>query len=103
MAFRVRFSDEAQEDVAELTAYIVGQSGAQAGDRWLVGLVALTNSLSEMPERFALAPESDLTEQGVRQTIYHSHRILYEVVGEEVRILRVYHSRRDRLRPEDLP
>lgn len=102
MTFRVRLSTLAQDDLSEAESYILSQSGTRAAARWVDGLINLIDSLQEMPLRFGSAPESEVHGAELRQAIYHSHRILFRVHENEVRILRIYHSRRDELHAEDL-
>lgn len=57
-----------------------------------------------MPARHASAAESEELELPLRAMVYQSHRIIYEIdeAAETVTILRVYHSARAPLQPEDL-
>jgi plasmid stabilization system protein ParE len=83
------------------------QFGLPAADRWYAGLARAMESLSQLPRRYPLAPESDLLGGEVRQMIYGrgrgTYRILYRVLEPEegspgiVRILHVRHAARQRL------
>ena len=65
---------------------------------WFDGLCDAIESLVELPERCALAPEAALREKGVRQLLYGEghgvYRILYRVQDESVQILTIRHARR---------
>lgn len=68
--------------------------------RWLAGIVKAISSLSKFPQRCSVAPEN--AEFGndanfvIRHLIYKkSFRIVFTVVGNEVRVLSVRHSARE--------
>ena len=103
MAFSVRLDDEARLDLLESAAYIARESGVAATIRWTRDCLIVIRSLEEMPQRFATVPEPRLARRGIRHLIHGSHRIVYEVGEDEVRVLRVYHSRRRALQLGDLP
>jgi plasmid stabilization system protein ParE len=60
--------------------------------------------LEEDPERWPEAPEAEWHE-GLRQLLHgkrrHLHRILFEIRGQLVVVLRVRHGAQDFLGPED--
>lgn len=106
--YTVRFAPRATADVNEYFASMAARTPLTAG-RWLARLRATTDSLDRLPERCPLAAESRwLRRLGrtVRET-YHgkrrnTYRILFEVIGSEVLILRVRHGRQRRLRPGEI-
>jgi plasmid stabilization system protein ParE len=67
--------------------------------RWLDGMIGAIQSLSHFPERCQIAPENfranNNFESTIRQLFYKkSFRVIFKVVGDEVRILGVRHSAR---------
>ncbi len=105
MAYRVTLSPQARSDAREAAAFIRDQAGPDQARRWKNGLLDAIASLSEMPLRCAVAPESQELGAQMRQLVYYSHRVLFRVIEAppRVEVLRVYHSARAPLRLEDLP
>jgi plasmid stabilization system protein ParE len=103
--YEVRLTEPAE---IEIEAAYLGRMryGLQAADQWYAGLVRALESLSQLPRRYPLAPESDARDGGVRQMIYgrgaNAYRILYRVLESEegspgiVRVLHVRHATRQR-------
>lgn len=62
-------------------------------DRWLARFESALQSLAVHPERCGLAPENDAVAATIRQLLFGRtssvFRILFTVVGEEVRILHI--------------
>lgn len=68
--------------------------------RWFEGLVSKVNSLSTMPERCALAPESAAFHQEIRQLLYGRYRILFTIKGDTVYVIHIRHSAQEHLKPD---
>ena len=58
MAFQIRLTERAIQDIREAVTYI-HQSSPQAAEKWFWELVQLQSNLQEMPLRFALIPEAE--------------------------------------------
>src|SRR5262245_39552736 len=105
MSFRVEFARRAIREIDEQVDWLAERSQA-AAERWREGLLAVVKSLEENPERCPEAPEAEWYGPGLRQLIHgkkrSAHRVLFEIRGEVVVILRVRHAARDYLAPEDL-
>jgi len=71
---------------------------------WYDGLIQAIESLSEMPERFALITESKRLKRSLRAIPYKPHRIIYEIddLHEIVYIVRLHHFARKPLNMKDL-
>ena len=63
------------------------------------------HSLEELPERCPMIPEQDEFSFEIRQLVYFSHRIIFQVQRKRNRIViyRVYHGSRSPLVSEMLP
>ena len=80
---------------------------AEQADRWYRGVLDAARSLRTNPERCAMAVESDLLPQGIRQLLYGlgrqpTHRLVYAIDENTVVILRVRHTSQDALSSDDL-
>jgi plasmid stabilization system protein ParE len=103
--YEVRLAEPAE---IEIEAAYLGRMrfGLEAADRWYAGLARALESLSQLPRRYPLAPESDALGGGLRQMIYGTgrgaYRIMYRVFEPEeanpgvVRVLHVRHAARQR-------
>lgn len=91
MKYRVDVTRPARRDIGDIYAYHREHVPGFA-DRWLVGLYGAMGTLSEMPHRCRLAPESQTAGGTVRYLLYRDYRVVYEVIGRRVDVLHVQHS-----------
>ena len=70
MAFRVKQTSEADQDLDGILEWLVEQQAGEAGFQWFHKLKEALLSLSEMPHRYSLAPENKGFPFEVRQLIY---------------------------------
>jgi plasmid stabilization system protein ParE len=106
MTHAVRITATALAEIKGALAWLVGRSPV-AAVRWHARLLAAIRSLDTHPQRCGLAPENQWWECGeLRQLLYgkrhDKYRVLFEVRGDTVYVLRVRHGARDLLRPEEL-
>lgn len=102
MALSVRITARALREVDEAMAWLAERSRTAAA-RWQAQLLEAIRSLENSPERCGLAPESDWYPGEIRQLLYGKrqgiYRILFEVRGTVVYVLRVRHSAQALLEP----
>ena len=98
--YRVEPTDKALVDAGEAYFWI-NEGSEEAALRWYEGLMRAFRSLEKSPLRCPLAPESAFFEEEIRQLNYGKYRILFTVEGETVFVLRVRHSAREYLKPEE--
>jgi plasmid stabilization system protein ParE len=106
LAFRVDITEAALADAEDFVEYIRGEKKDTVGaERWWNGLLDALFSLERSPGRGSLVAEAALRTRGLRQILYHSHRIVFELDEQRkiVRVLRIYHSSRRGLRRTDVP
>ena len=103
--FDIVFAPSAEDDLAEAVAYLVEYDPAKAVE-WYQALREKIQSLSTMPERCPLAPESGLWgSEELRQLLFDDYpsvyRIIFTVTEDEVRILNIRHGARRYLHEEE--
>ena len=87
---RVEWSPQALQQAAEIVDYI-GADRPRVALEWLDGLESRLTALPGLPEQGRIVPE--WYEPTVRELIYKSHRIIYEVHPDRVELLSIRHSR----------
>jgi len=101
MAFRVKQTAQADQDLDDILKWLLEQEAGEAGQRWFRRLKDALLSLSEMPHRCPLAPENKDFPYEVRQLVYgrtpHSYRVLFTIDGDSVIIVHIRHGRRRHL------
>jgi plasmid stabilization system protein ParE len=98
--YKVVIAPPAVEDAVEAWRYIALDSHA-AADRWYAGLLHAIDSLGAHPRRHRRARESASFAFEIRQMVYGSHRVLYTIVGHEVRVIHIRHAARRDLIPNE--
>jgi plasmid stabilization system protein ParE len=105
MAHSVEITARALREIDEALEWLTERS-QPAASRWHERLMEAVGSLEESPERYPLAPESEWYPGELRQLLYGKrrgvYRILFEIRGETVYILRVRHGAQALLEPGDL-
>lgn len=106
MSCTVRFTIRALLEIDETLEWL-GKRSRTGAERWHARLLGAVVSLEDNPHRCGLAPEHDWYAGGeLRQLLYgkrpNVYRILFEVRGDTVYILRVRHSAQALLEPGDL-
>ena len=104
---RVIITGPAKRDIQVAYDWWAENRSAEQAIRWYVGIHAAIHSLRKMPERCAMAAESDLLTQGIRQLLFGlrrraTHRIVFTIEDSTVVVLRVCHSSQDALSWDDL-
>jgi plasmid stabilization system protein ParE len=100
MRYTVIITPSAKADIFEINAWLL-ENHPNYANAWLWGISQAITSLSEFPERCPLASESDAFDAPVRQLLYgkkpHVYRILFMIEEHRVFVLRVRHTRQQRL------
>ena len=105
MAFSVHLTARALREIDEALEWLTERSRAAAA-RWHEQLLEAVRSLENHPQACGLAPESEWYPGEIRQLLHGKrrgvYRILFEVRGDTVYILRLRHSAQALLEPGDL-
>src|SRR5882672_3788931 len=97
MEYRVEITENAYTETDEAYFWL-SESSPDAALRWYDGLLDSFRSLTHLPERCSIAPESKWFEQEIRQLLYGKYRILFSTNEDVVYVLHVRHSSRDYIR-----
>ena len=97
MAFRVLVDPVALVEAEEAYLWLLERAPREAR-AWFDGLWKAIESLRDMPNRCPIAAESIALERSIRQLLFGKppdvYRVLFVVVNDEVRILRIRHGAR---------
>ncbi len=93
LAYRVNITPAALRDAREHHQYILKRSHDRLpADDWFNGLTDTIDTLETLPASCPRIPEQDNFSFPLYQLLYASHRIIFRIDKDVVRILRVYHS-----------
>jgi plasmid stabilization system protein ParE len=97
MSFRVTVARKAAHEI-EVQYKWIAERSLKAAERWLTSLLKAIDSLERNPDRCREAPEAEY-HPGLRQLLLgkrrRAYRILFEIRGNTVVILRVRHPAQD--------
>lgn len=91
MAQAIRWTRLALADLVAIRDYIAVDNPI-AAEAMVAAVRDAVERLTEFPQSGRIAPERRA--QGYREVIVAPYRVVYSVVGHDVRILRVWHGRR---------
>ena len=101
MAFRVEYSERAQQDLDAILEWLVEHGAGHKALRWFQQLKTAVATLCELPHRCPIAPENAQFPFEVRQLLYgrkpYQYRVLFTIESDTVIILHIRHGRRRRL------
>lgn len=104
MTFRTVLLRVAANEIAANYTWLAERS-VKSADRWRDSILRAVDSLEENPARCPLALEDEWYDGELRELLHgkrrHVFRILFEILGDEVVILRVRHARQDSLGVEE--
>lgn len=90
MKYKVKMTKAAEADILTSFQWGVRNWGLDQAKKWVTNIRrAIKQRLSLFPNGCPLAPDRDLQEDEVRHLIVGRYRVLFEVEGRLVRVLRV--------------
>ena len=104
MTYKVSITPAAVRDLTDFVDYVARvRNEPNAAITWLEAAIAAASALGAFPRSSPLIPEKDEFDVELRHTIYHSHRIVFEVRDNEatVYIHRFHHAARRVLKLEE--
>ena len=94
--YRVRFAEEAEQDLVDIYRYITIRDSAETASHVLDRLESLCVRLAELPGRGHVPPELDrIGVLSYREVHFKPYRVIYEVIRQDVFIHCVLDGRRD--------
>ena len=96
--YEVVVTDPAIEDIVNIVGYIQKLTKSDdTADEYMMGILGVIKSLEEMPNRFQIVDDSDLSQLGIRYTYYKNYTISYSVIeiDTKVEVYRVLYSGSD--------
>jgi toxin ParE1/3/4 len=96
MAFTVRFTKSARQDLRDLHAYIAASDSLKNADYVAQEIVRAVLTLRDLPDRGANPPELlALGNRSYRQIFFKPYRILYRIRAKTVFVAVIADGRRD--------
>lgn len=94
--YRVRLSEEAEQDLIDIYRYIALHDCVENANYVLDQLEPLCSRLTDMPERGHIPPELDrIGITNYREVNFKPYRVIYEVIRQDVFVHCILDSRRD--------
>ena len=93
MAFRIRWSEQAVEDLKELIHFI-SQDDPEAAHRLAERIVLRIESAADFPFSYRPVPEKD--DESIREIILKPYRLIYSIdqANQQLHVVRIWHSAR---------
>ena len=105
MKYQVRISRQAERDVDQTLRWFLDQRATKAAARWHARLLSRIGTLETRPQRCRFAEEAEDFGIELRELLFGrrpgTYRILFQITGQVVHILRIRHCARDSLSAED--
>jgi plasmid stabilization system protein ParE len=106
VTFRVRTLRRAAADILSITDYIYERS-PQGAAAWVNALVKARSRLSDNAETCGEADENERFDIDLKQSLFKTrrgrvYRLVFTIVGDEIRILRVRGSGQSPIEPGDI-
>jgi toxin ParE1/3/4 len=92
----VRLTERARRDLAEIHEYSLQQYGPEAADAYVASFADAFDRLRAFPRVGVVLPA---IRPPVRYLVHRRHRIMYDVVADDVLIRRILHTRMDPSQP----
>ena len=88
---RIIWSNDSLDDVDRIRDYITVDSEFYA-QIFIEKIIQMTEKLIDFPRQGRVVPE--FQNEDIREIIYRSYRIIYEITGETIIILSILHGRK---------
>lgn len=107
MTYRVTILPQAKRQLLEQALWWSENRSAEQAFRWLEGFEQALDSLTNQPDRCAIARESEVFDSVIRELHYGlrgkaTHRAVFEVRNDEVIVYTIRHVAQRDIEPGDL-
>jgi plasmid stabilization system protein ParE len=98
MKYRIEISSVAESEFDQAALRLSQFTSPSQAKQWYLGLLGAIESLSQMPNRCALARENENFSLEIRQLLYGKGRSLYRIIftiieGDGISTVRILHIR----------
>jgi len=104
--YGVRLTAKAEADIDAALSWLRQETSEAVVNRWFAQLRVCIETLQSNPQRCGLAAESADVRLEIRELIFGRrlgrYRILFDVSGRTVHVLRLWHAARDAVTGEEL-
>ncbi len=106
MSFIVRYTEQAESDLYRNANWWACNHSLEQALKWESTVRGQIQTLRDMPERHALAPENanfpiDIREKPIGLGSRPSYRAIYTIVASEVRVLAIRRASQDTFTPNE--
>ena len=85
--YEVVVTDPAIEDIVDIVGYIQKLTKSNnTADEYMMGILNVIKSLEEMPNKFQIVDDPDLSELSVRYAYFKNYTISYSVLESKTKI-----------------
>ena len=94
--FDILITESALGDLDAIRTFMATHRGEDSAVEWIDSFDEVINSLEQFPERGAVPPP--LVDLGIvtfRQILMLPYRVMYEVIGNQVFVVLIVHTKRD--------
>lgn len=106
MKYTVIITDPARDQLLDIARWWAENRSAEQALRWYDGFWQSLQSLASSPERHRLARENDRFKDELREFYYglsrRTHRAIFRIDGDVVRVLAIRHLAQDDIGPDDV-
>ncbi len=107
MKYQVQILPRAVSELRSTVRWWSEHHSAEQARRWLIGIEAAIQGLSDQPEKHPAAIEADVFPFDVRELRFgvrarKTHRVLFAIHGDLVRVYSVRHLAQDSVTVDDL-
>ena len=100
--FQVIIQPRAQADLQQAVDWWSEHHSREQAERWYIAILGTIATLSEMPRRCPIVPESEIFGRDVHQLLFgatskFTHRIYFGIDGKTVDVFRVLHMSQQRI------
>lgn len=107
MSLPVILQPEAEDQIAASARWWAEHRSVEQAERWYAGILKAIDSLGKIAAQYPLARENEHFSYELRESYFGlgtrpTHRIIFVIDPDAVRVLAIRHAAQDDVAPEDL-